>query len=238
MTDLAGFAASIAGDIDAATISIHPASRPAAVRVLHAAGLDRGGLLVGLLVPLLAGPADIAALHSIERYAPPDRFTGALDEHVAQGMLIRSADSVRATPAGRELLLGIRQAQGAAITSLWADRGHAVTALEPLADRVLAAVIEPGTAFVLMTPPAAAASPAHALHDRITALRYHRADAHATAWTAAGLTAESVQALGAGPAAERLEAATNQLAARPYEILTDNERGTFAQALKNLATLS
>jgi hypothetical protein len=58
-------------------------------------------------------------------------------------------------------------------------------------------------------------------------LRYHRADAHATAWTAAGHTATSITALPPGPPRATIEAETDRLAAPPYAALTADERLTL-----------
>lgn len=209
------FAAEIAPYIDSATISVHRAAGPAGAQLVRTAGLPRAGLLVDLLVPLLAGSAEIPTLHSIERYTPYEEFLTAIDEHVTQGMLLRSGDIVSTTPEGQELLTDLRHAQGLAITVLWSDRPDAVGILRPLVDRVLESAQDGGPAFGLMKPPPPADSAAHALHDRITALRYYRADAHA--------------------AAHQDEAETNRLAARPYGVLADDERAAFLDAIKILA---
>lgn len=228
------FAAEIAPLIDGAVISVHRAVGPTGRHLVRTAGLPGAGLLVDLLVPLLAGPAEMPALHSIERYTPYEEFVGTIDEHVVQGMLTHTGDAVVATPAGLELLRDLRRAQGIALIALWSDRLDAVAALRPLVDKVLNSVDDPGPAFSLLKPPAQADSAARALHDRITALRYHRADAHAVAWSAAGLTAAEITEL-TGPERDHIEAETNRLAARPYKILTESERGTFLDTLKILA---
>jgi hypothetical protein len=228
------FAAEIAPHIDNATTSIHHAVGPTGGQLVRTAGLPRAGLLVDLLVPLLAGPAEISALHRVERYTPYEKFSGTIDEHVTQGMLSRSGNIVVATPPGLELLTDLRHAQGLAITVLWSDRLNTVSTLRPLVDRVLNSVDDDGPAFALLKPPAQAESTAQELHDRITALRYYRADAHAAAWTAAGLTAAEIPEL-TGPERDRIEAETNRLAARPYVVLNDDERGAFLDAIKVLA---
>lgn len=226
------FAADIAPLIDKTVIAMHRAVGPTGGQLVRQAGLPNAGLLVDLLIPLLAGPADIPALHSIERYTPYERFIDGIEQHVAQGMLRRSGGVVTATPAGLELLRDVRRAQGIAISELWSDRSDAVARLRPLADKVLNSVDDPGPAFSLQKPPVQADSAAQGLHDRLTSLRYYRADAHAAAWQAAGLTtAEMV----AGPPRETIEAETNRLAARPYKILFEGERDSFLDALKALA---
>ena len=41
-------------------------------------------------------------------------------------------------------------------------------------------------------------------------LRYHRADAHAAAWQAAGLTSAAIRQMAAGPARDAIEVETNR----------------------------
>ncbi|GAB3437175.1 hypothetical protein [Flindersiella endophytica] len=77
--------------------------------------------------------------------------------------------------------------------------------------------------------------PGLVLFNRLAVLRYHRADAHAAAWAAEGLTAQEMQALHSGELRERIEAETNRLAAQPYAALTEAERQAF---LAGLAALS
>jgi hypothetical protein len=94
-----------------------------------------------------------------------------------------------------------------------------------------------GSAFAVVVPPyePQGAPPGVLLFDRLAALRYHRADAHAAAWQAAGLSVTEIVALKPGPARERLESRTNQGAARPYRILTEPERELLYGGLLRLA---
>ena len=62
------------------------------------------------------------------------------------------------------------------------------------------------------------------LHHRLSVLRYHRADAHAAAWQAAGLTSEAMTQLPAGPVRAAIEAETNRRAGVPYATLSVDER--------------
>lgn len=55
-------------------------------------------------------------------------------------------------------------------------------------------------------------------------LRYHRADAHAAGWAAAGLTAARGQALPAGAARDQIEAETEVRATAPHAVLGADER--------------
>jgi hypothetical protein len=73
------------------------------------------------------------------------------------------------------------------------------------------------------------------LHIRLSVLRYHRADAHAAAWQAAGLTSATIRQLPAGPARDAIEAETNRRAGLPCTTLSPDERITL---LAGLAALS
>ncbi|HEX5494193.1 MAG TPA: hypothetical protein VFX70_06420, partial [Mycobacteriales bacterium] len=57
---------------------------------------------------------------------------------------------------------------------------------------------------------------------------------HAAAWAAAGLTADQIVALPAGPARDPIEADTDRRAAAPYGSLTGPERSAWLDGLKAL----
>lgn len=69
----------------------------------------------------------------------------------------------------------------------------------------------------------------------MTVLRYHRADAHRAAWQAAGLSAEEVQVLPAGPVRAAIDAETNRLDAPIYAALDADERLDLLGGLGALA---
>jgi hypothetical protein len=93
-----------------------------------------------------------------------------------------------------------------------------------------------GEAFRALAPPyePAGADDALVLHHRLSVLRYHRADAHAAAWHAAGQTAQSMAELPAGAQRDRIEAETNRRAGTPYASLTVAERSEFVHGLASL----
>jgi hypothetical protein len=72
------------------------------------------------------------------------------------------------------------------------------------------------------------------LHHRLSVLRYHRADAHAAAWQAAGLTSATIRQMAAGPARDAIEVETNRRAGQPYAALTPDERLTLLAGLAAL----
>jgi hypothetical protein len=94
-----------------------------------------------------------------------------------------------------------------------------------------------GGAFAVVVPPyePQGTPPGVLLFNRLAALRYHRADAHAAAWQEAGLSVAEIVALKPGPARERIESRTNQRAAQPYRNLTESERAFMYGGLLRLA---
>ena len=83
-----------------------------------------------------------------------------------------------------------------------------------------------GDAYLTMAPPyePADATVGVLLHHRLSVMRYHRADAHAAAWQAAGLTSEAMMQLPSGPVRAAIEAETNRRAGVPYATLNADER--------------
>ncbi|GIG89234.1 hypothetical protein [Plantactinospora endophytica] len=83
-----------------------------------------------------------------------------------------------------------------------------------------------GRAFAAMAPPYEpdGTPPGVLLLNRLGVLRYHRADAHAAAWQAAGHTARSIVELAAGPERLAIELETDRRAAGPYAVLEPPER--------------
>jgi hypothetical protein len=70
----------------------------------------------------------------------------------------------------------------------------------------------------------------------LTPLRFHRFDAHARAWRAAGLSVEQAQALTPGPLRDQIEDQTNAGAAAPYTRLDAQERAQLLEGLAGLPT--
>lgn len=119
----------------------------------------------------------------------------------------------------------------------WAGLDGTVTRTVEALGRVLAAAADTGgDAFHAMAPPYEdGAGPGTVLLNRMGTLRYHRADAYAAAWRAAGLTAAQIVAEPEGPRRAEIEAETNRLAAPPFTVLTPTERATLLEDLAALA---
>jgi hypothetical protein len=77
------------------------------------------------------------------------------------------------------------------------------------------------------------------LLNRLSALRYHRSDAHAAAWREAGRTAREMLALqeAGGPERDAIEARTNEIAAPIFAVLRPEDREPFLAALAELTAL-
>ncbi|MFI6705724.1 hypothetical protein ACIBF7_04775 [Nonomuraea sp. NPDC050478] len=219
-TDPHAYAAAIAPVIDAVHVNLHAATRrPGALGLLN-------DLRFTLPLRTLTR-RDLAAVH---RYG--DDREESIREHVRRGELADDDGTLRLTERGLDLVHGLYETHAAAAGRIWRD--HDVETLAALAGRVLGkAVAEPGDALAVMAPPyePEGAPAGLLLFNRLAALRYARADAHAAAWQAAGLTAAEVVALEPGPLRERIEAGTNRRAAVPYEAFSEPERETLYTGL-------
>ncbi|MFG2101365.1 hypothetical protein ACGFJ5_12245 [Micromonospora echinaurantiaca] len=196
-----------------------------------------------LAVP--GGSVDGAGFAAVTRYRDPAACQRALDKQVAYGMIHRRPDGgLSATDRGAAFLAELWQVHGEVTEELWAGHEERVARLvEALGRSLTYALVHAeeegdgtGEAFAAMAPPYEpdGTPPGVLLLNRLGTLRYHRADAHAAAWTAAGHTASSVAALPAGPERLAIELETDRRAAPPYLVLTAEERLTM---LADLAAL-
>ncbi|HYV80904.1 MAG TPA: hypothetical protein VE979_22520 [Streptosporangiaceae bacterium] len=132
----------------------------------------------------------------------------------AAGLIEAAGDgAIAATKTGRAVLAGMYQAGAEVTGQLWGQHGDALAGLSDLAGRVVqAGLATGGDAYLALAPPyePADATAGVLLHHRLSVLRYHRADAHAAAWQAAGLTSEDMMQLPAGPVRAAIEAETNR----------------------------
>lgn len=196
-----------------------------------------GGRAVGYLIdlrnPLLAGRSVTRdGLASVYRYAEPAEVDGTLQRSVDHGLLARTPDgAIAATERGRELLREVFALHGRALERRWGPQPGPVARLNEVVGRVLAgAAATAGAAWAVQAPPyePAGTPPPVLLLNRLSTLRYHRADAHAAAWQAAGLTAAEMVATPWGsewtPQRVAVEQDTNARAAAPYAVLSPAER--------------
>ncbi|GGO62557.1 hypothetical protein [Nonomuraea cavernae] len=224
--DLSTYAATIAPVINAVHINVHAS-----------AGTGTGGLLMDLRYRLPLGPLTLDELAAVYRYGSAHDLNVEIRDHLRQGTLTEDGERLlRPTPAALAAIDGIYAAHAAATRRIWA--AHDLVTLADLAGRVLdTAERDPGGAFAAVTPPYEPdGTPAGVLlFNRLAALRYHRADAHAAAWHAAGLTAAGIVDLCAGPLRDEIEDDTNRRAAQPYHVLDDLELKVLFEGLLALA---
>ncbi|WP_053174563.1 hypothetical protein [Nonomuraea sp. SBT364] len=220
--DLPSFAAAIAPVIDAVHVNVHASARR-----------PPDGLLNDLRYALPLRSVTRHDLATVYRYGDAAEREPAIRAHVREGTLAETDGVLRLTDLGLAAVHELYAAHAAAVARVWPD----VSAPAALVGRVLdEARRDPGGALAVMAPPyePEGTPPGVLLFNRLAALRYHRADCHAAAWQAEGLSAAEIVALRPGPLRDRVEAATNRRAARPYALLTDEERATLYGDLLNL----
>ncbi|MBT2226416.1 hypothetical protein [Nonomuraea sp. NEAU-A123] len=240
--DLSEYAATIGPVIDAVHVNVHASARKEVAGLLP-------GFLIDLRFTLPLRPLTRRSLATIYRYGDAASLDAEIRDHLGQGTLAEDGDgALRPTAKALTFIDGLYAVHAATTERIWAGRD--LQTFADLAGRVVDAAGgdsggelgresggdpsgEPGGAFAAMAPPyEPVGTPAGVLlFNRLAALRYHRADAHAAAWRAAGLTAAEIVALGPGPLRDRIERETNQRAAAPYGAITEHERALFHDGL-------
>lgn len=199
-----------------------------------------GGAAVGLLVefrPALAVPGRVLTgpqWRAVLRYRDPAEGERAIAGCVRAGTLAAVGDGFRATAAGLAFLHEMTDQQDAVLAGCWGAAAGGL--VEPLTAAHAAADGTGGPAYAATTPaylPAGAGDGLRVL-TLLSGLRYHRSNAHAAAWAAAGMTAAEIQATGPGPRRDAIEAETNRLAAPPWAALEADRR---VELLAGLAAL-
>jgi hypothetical protein len=196
-------------------------------------------VLIDIRNLLLAGPAPLPAVRAIHRYYP-GQLDEALGDLAARGWLTLGPDTLSATDRCGALLASLMELMDRVLTRLW---GEPAALLSTLDDLVAAGRgTSEGWAFPAFDALADAGHPgggtiAGRLFTALCAMRYHRADAHAAAWSSEGLTAAQVRSLDAdSPQRLRIEATTDRIASRPYRALTPHRRADLLNALGALNT--
>lgn len=211
----------------AASTSAPSAVAPGAMRMLGQ-----------LRTTLLAREVTAAGLAAIYRYRDASDVRRDVEELRAAGLIGTTGDgAVHATAYGQTMLTQMYKISGDVAGELWAGQQGSLADLSNLAGRLVqAALATGGGAYMAMAPPHEPADAAIGLllHTRLSVLRYHRADAHAAAWQAAGLTSATIRHLPAGPARDDIEAETNRRAGAPYATLSPDERITLLAGLAAL----
>lgn len=218
---------------------IHASIQRAGPRAMtYGVSMDALDIVGQLRTGLAARPVSAPGLAAIYRYRDAEEIRRNLDALVSGGIIEEADDgAIRATDTGRALLALMYQAGAEATAELWSAHRATVAELNELARRlVVAAAASGGNAYAALAPPYEPpdASPELLLHHRLAVLRYHRADAHAAAWQAAGYTVDTIRDLADGPERDRIEAETNRGAGRPYATLSAAERSRLLSGLTDL----
>ncbi len=210
-------------------------ARAAGSSVPSAAPADAMRMLGQLRTALLARPVTGEGLAAIYRYRDPADVQRDVEALRAAGLVERAGDdTVQASERGRMMLTQMNNVIATVSDELWAERKGSLAELGDLAGRLVqTGLATGGKAYTTMAPPYEPldASAGLLLHSRLSVLRYHRQDAHATAWQAAGLTSTTIRQLPAGAEREAIEAETNRRDAAPYSSLTPDERLAFLAGL-------
>jgi len=200
--------------------------------------LDAIDIVGQLRTGLAARPVSAAGLAAVYRYRDADEVRRTLGALATAKIIEEAGDgAICATGAGRALLAVMYAASAEAAAELWSAHRETVSGLSELAGRlVVAAAATGGDAYAALAPPyePPGTSAGLLLHHRLAVLRYHRADAHAAAWQAAGHTADTIRGLADGPERERIEAETNRRAGQPYATLSAAERSRLVSGLTAL----
>jgi hypothetical protein len=212
----------------AASTPVPPAAPPGAMRMFGQ-----------LRTALLARRVTATGLTAVYRYRDPDDVRRDLQGLHAAGLIEQTDDgAIQATTSGRRVLTEMYRISADVAAELWAEQEGSLAALNNLAAELVgAALATGGDAYTTMAPPhePADATVGLLLHTRLSVLRYHRADAHAAAWHAAGLTSATMKQMPAGPARDAIEAETNHRAGVPYTTLDPDQRITLLAGLAALA---
>jgi hypothetical protein len=213
-------------------------SGPASMPAPGGAPVGAMRMFAQLRTALAARTVTAAGIAAVYRYRDPDEVRGDLDGLRSAGLIDAPGDgTIKATETGRAVLGGMYQVGAEVTGQLWSPRDNALAGLNDLAGRVVqAGLATGGDAYMTLAPPyePVDATVGLLLHHRLSVLRYHRADAHAAAWQAAGLTSEAMMQLPAGPVRAAIEAETNRRAGVPYATLSVDERVVLLAGLAAL----
>jgi hypothetical protein len=233
-------AALVTPQIERLTFAVIRASiRRAGPRIVtYGVPLDAVDIVGQLRTGLAVRPVSAAGLAAIYRYHDAHQVRRNLNTLAGAGIIEQADDgAIRATDTGQALLALMYESSAKTAAELWSTHRETVTDLNELAGRlVVVAAPSGGDAYAAVAPPyePPGASPELLLHHRLAVLRYHRADAHAAAWQAAGHTVDTIRGLADGPERESIEAETNRRAGRPYATLNAADRSRLVSGLTGL----
>ena len=208
-------AATIAPELHRLVPAVHRAAGPRAVAAVTD-GPPRLGLLAEMASLLATGPVPRQVIHDLNRYAPT--LDTALTALATDGWLTLTPDTITATPRCHPLLALLNDVHATTAATLWPTP----PSLPVWPDHPLTSAVTANT-------------PAARLFDQLRALRHDRADAHATAWQAEGLTIPELQALPPdSPLRTRIETTTDRIASRPYRKIDAESRARLIDNVRAL----
>jgi hypothetical protein len=191
---------------------------------------DHLGPLVELRTLLPAGPVSKSVVAELFRYS--EVVDTALADLVATGWLTDTGTAFAATPKCHDLLANLVVAMDTALGRQW-ERPALTATLTTVVRR--AAGTSDGPVFDALAGANPRGGHAVRLFELCNTLRHHRADAHAAAWRAAGLSADAVRDLpDDDPVRREIEAATDRVASRPYRPLSTADRAELVTQLGRL----
>jgi hypothetical protein len=230
LDDPVRFAALIAPVLDRAAIGVHLARpREAIVEIRERHRIDRLGFLLEFRNPVLAGVSiPLGGLHAVVRYPAPGFVDEELEALVGGGLVTMDGDELVPTGRAQTIVDELVSVMDHVVNELWAWRASSFGRLRRLVETAIDGARETGGAAFAVQTSAPVALPgrseAFQLWNHLWPLRYHRADAHAAAWAAYGLTASEIAAMEPGERRDRIEVDTNRRAAPPWAALTADDR--------------
>jgi hypothetical protein len=231
------YAALVAPVVERLTLAVvqRAMAQAAGTPLPSAAPADAMRMFGQLRTALLIRPVTAEGLAAVYRYRDRADIRRDVDALVAAGLVEPAGDGgVRASQRGRMMLTQMYNVSTTVADELWAHRKASLAELADLAaGLVQAGLATGGKAYATMAPPYEPpdASPGLLLHSRLSVLRYHRQDAHAAAWHAAGHTSTTITQLPAGAERDAIEADTNRRDSPPYTSLTPDRRLAFLAGL-------
>lgn len=170
-------------------------------------------------------------------YEPPSTVMRGVDDLTERGLIETSGIGALLTTRGREAVAALFRVNGKITDELWGDSTATCDEVLPLLDTVARAGAETGgEAFGLIYPvyePEDASSTLK-VAGLLTALHFHRFDAHVGAWKSAGLSAQEAHLLTGGALWRVLQDETNARDAAPYSAIPRKQRVELLAGLGSL----
>ncbi len=234
----AQFAAEVAPEVDRCRLGVTQRLGAALAPLAAEYGVDGPAAYVfGMLRSLL--PCRVAATADVRRvFTYEEGLYDAVVPHlVERGLVAADSATVALTPAGRGGMERLHEGSAGVADLLWGDRSEDVETCVTLLGHVLDATPPRQGAYAVLAPVYApdGASPCGVLAEQLSAVRFHRFDAHVDAWAARGLTVRSVRELGEDdPRRAEVESDTNTRNGELWAPLDPEDRMRLLDVLRSL----